>query len=312
MADPADIGLLEILSVGDITGDFFVPAYQRGYRWTEHEVRQLLDDIRESNGGTYYLQPVVVKARADGSWELVDGQQRLTTLYLIFQYLARTHLPTAAASYTITYETREGSEDYLDRSERSRRRFQYRLLPHVPAPTGASRNGSGSSSTARPIEATRIYGYLFDHVKVLWYEAPEDVDSTDLFTRLNVGRIPLTDAELVKALLLSEATLARVRPIAPGDRGALGWHRARPAEPRGLGVRDRRGRTRRRPTSASCSTALAGGSRVGVNDRSSTPSSPCGAGSRSDPKASGETSSTFTRSCSAGTRIGTCSTRSAT
>jgi hypothetical protein len=40
-------------------------------------------------------------------------------------------------------------------------------------------------------------------VKVLWYEAPKEVDSRDLFTRLNVGRIPLTDAELVKALLLS-------------------------------------------------------------------------------------------------------------
>ena len=40
---------------------------------------------------------------------------------------------------------------------------------------------------------------------MLWYEAPKDVDSTDLFTRLNVGRIPLTDAELVKALLLSRS-----------------------------------------------------------------------------------------------------------
>src|SRR6476620_2642235 len=115
MAETGDGSLLKTAPVGDITGDFFVPAYQRGYRWTEQEVRQLLDDIRESNGGTYYLQPVVVKARADGSWELVDGQQRLTTLFLIFQYLARTHLPTAATNYTITYETREGSKDYLDR-----------------------------------------------------------------------------------------------------------------------------------------------------------------------------------------------------
>ena len=57
-------------------------------------------------------------------------------------------------------------------------------------------------------EATRLYGYLFEHVKVLWYEAPKEVDSTDLFTRLNVGRIPLTDAELVKALLLSHGQLS--------------------------------------------------------------------------------------------------------
>lgn len=89
---------LKILAVGDVSGDFFVPAYQRGYRWGEHEVIQLLDDIRESNGATYYLQPLVVKARDDGSWELVDGQQRLTTLYLIFRYLKATHLPSAAAN----------------------------------------------------------------------------------------------------------------------------------------------------------------------------------------------------------------------
>ena len=115
MADSADGGLLKILSVGDIAGIFFVPAYQRGYRWTEHEVGQLLEDILDSDGATYYLQPVVVKARDDGSWELVDGQQRLTTLYLIFHYLKGTHLPSATTNYSISYETRPGSKDYLSR-----------------------------------------------------------------------------------------------------------------------------------------------------------------------------------------------------
>lgn len=202
MADSADNGLLEILSVGDITGDFFVLAYQRGYRWTKQEVRQLLDDIRESNGGTYYLQPVVVKARADGSWELVDGQQRLTTLFLIFQYLARTHLPTAATNYTITYETREGSKDYLDRLSEADAASNIDYF-HMFRAYRCIEEWFAQFEHRTTHEATRIYGYLFDHVKILWYEAPEDVDSTDLFTRLNVGRIPLTDAELVKALLLS-------------------------------------------------------------------------------------------------------------
>src|SRR4051794_3777380 len=110
-----DAGSLKILTVGDIKGDFFVPAYQRGYRWAKHEVRALLNDIRESNGATYYLQPLVVKGRPDGAWELVDGQQRLTTLYLIFKYLKATHLPSADTHYSITYETREESKDYLDR-----------------------------------------------------------------------------------------------------------------------------------------------------------------------------------------------------
>ena len=80
MTELSDDGLLRTVPVGDITGDFFVAAYQRGYRWGEHEVLQLLDDIRDSNGATYYLQPIVVKGRDDGSWELIDGQQRVITL----------------------------------------------------------------------------------------------------------------------------------------------------------------------------------------------------------------------------------------
>ena len=51
--------------VGDITGHFYVPAYQRGYRWGKDEVRKLLDDIWESRDRPYYLQPVVVKRLGD-------------------------------------------------------------------------------------------------------------------------------------------------------------------------------------------------------------------------------------------------------
>lgn len=206
--DHTDGGLLKILSVGDVAGDFFVPAYQRGYRWTEHEVGQLLDDIRASNGASYYLQPLVVKARDDGSWELVDGQQRLTTLYLILQYLRRTHLPSAATSYTITYETREGSKRYLDDLGEAEADSNIDFF-HMFRAYRCIEEWFAGFAHRTTHEATRFYGYLFDSIKVLWYEAPADVDSTDLFTRLNVGRIALTDAELVKALLLSHGQAGR-------------------------------------------------------------------------------------------------------
>lgn len=77
--------ILEPRAVGDVTGAFFVPGYQRRYRWGPDEVDRLLADIWESNGEPYYLQPVVVEQMADGRWELIDGQQRFTTLYLIFE-----------------------------------------------------------------------------------------------------------------------------------------------------------------------------------------------------------------------------------
>jgi len=71
------------LPVSEISGSFFVPAYQRGYRWGRLEVRQLLDDVTASEGKRYYLQPIVVKRMPDGRLELIDGQQRLTTLHLM-------------------------------------------------------------------------------------------------------------------------------------------------------------------------------------------------------------------------------------
>lgn len=197
-----DSGQLKTMPVGDISGEFFVPSYQRGYRWGQQEVGQLLDDIRESDGATYYLQPVVVKSREDGSWELVDGQQRLTTLYLIFRYLKKTHLPSATVGYSLTYETREGSRAYLEQLDELLAPSNIDYFHMFNAYT-CIENWFAQFEHRTTHEATRFYGYLFDNVKVLWYEAPSAVDSRDLFTRLNVGRIPLTDAELVKAQLLS-------------------------------------------------------------------------------------------------------------
>ena len=95
MTTSAGDAYLEPRLVGDIDRRFYVPAYQRGYRWGEVEVRRLLDDIWESRDKPYYLQPVVVKRHGD-EWELVDGQQRLTTLFLIFQYMKSEGLQSLA------------------------------------------------------------------------------------------------------------------------------------------------------------------------------------------------------------------------
>ena len=83
---------LEMKFVNNIAGKFFVPSYQRGYRWGTAEVCRLLDDIfaLKGQGGqankNYCLQPIVVKNSGDGTFEVIDGQQRLTTLFLIYKY----------------------------------------------------------------------------------------------------------------------------------------------------------------------------------------------------------------------------------
>lgn len=91
--------ILELKSIENFLGfHFLVKDYQRGYKWTATEVRQLLDDLNEfepKENEFYCLQPIVIKADNDKK-ELIDGQQRCTTIYLILQYLGQ-HL------FDITY-----------------------------------------------------------------------------------------------------------------------------------------------------------------------------------------------------------------
>jgi hypothetical protein len=193
--------------VGDLDGHFFVPGYQRGYRWGEHEVGRLLDDIQQSGGEPYYLQPIVVKRLAGGKWELVDGQQRLTTLFLILQYIRRNALPAAHPRYSLEYETRPDSHAYLSElnPEDHTRNIDFFHIYRAYECIREWFERQGNQLQA----AIDFYTAMSKFVQVIWYEAPARMDSKELFRRLNVGRIPLTDAELVKALLL-----ARIRDAA--------------------------------------------------------------------------------------------------
>jgi len=196
--------LLELKLIGDIAGRFFVARYQRGYRWGRLEVERLLNDIWDSKGAPYSLQPIVVKLKSEGEWELVDGQQRLTTLFLIFLFMQRERLQNAGPPYSIQYETRPGSEVYLQTLDPALRESNIDFF-HLYSAYDCISTWFDAHGTRRQYVANKFYGYLFESVRVIWYEAPYYLDSTTLFTRLNVGRIPLTDAELVKALLLSRS-----------------------------------------------------------------------------------------------------------
>ena len=98
-----------------INKKFYVPTYQRGYRWDVKQVEDLLNDLYEfkntantSAGEFYCLQPIVVKKNGE-KYEVIDGQQRLTTILIILKYLNQRR------TYSIYYATRPGSEEFLDK-----------------------------------------------------------------------------------------------------------------------------------------------------------------------------------------------------
>lgn len=190
--------LLETKLVSDITGTFYVPSYQRGYRWGADEVLRLLNDIYVNGKKNYCLQPVVVRKKGD-AYELIDGQQRLTTLYLIYRYMKNVNPFFGEPAFDLVYETRENSEEFLRSIDLSRRdeNIDYWFI------SNAYETIKKWFEVDMQIRVLHIFEYFKEDVKIIWYEVGENEDAISLFTRLNIGKIPLTSAELVKAMFLS-------------------------------------------------------------------------------------------------------------
>ena len=82
----------QMISIKELNGKtFYIPAYQRGFRWSKQQVMELIEDLvnfvdRDNNQRIYSLQPIVVKKICDNKYELIDGQQRLTAIYILLAF----------------------------------------------------------------------------------------------------------------------------------------------------------------------------------------------------------------------------------
>ncbi len=200
--------VLNTILVGDIKGHFFVPSYQRGYRWGEKEVRLLIEDIKNNGENPYCLQPIVVKKRnnaegAEAEYELIDGQQRLTTLFLLYKFFSkRSNGFLPGPKFTLEYETRSGSEEFLNNinPDIANDNIDYWYINRAYQTMG------DILPLDKAHDITKINQCLANCVSIIWYEIPQsdEDDAVSLFQRLNIGKIQLTASELVKALFLRE------------------------------------------------------------------------------------------------------------
>ena len=248
-------------SIGELLDGryFYIPAYQRGYRWTAKQVEDLLRDLlcfandEKKDFDFYCLQPIIAKPITDtakmqtlfqgidsqslaekGCWEIIDGQQRLTTLFLLYKYLmlkkgwdeeTLAEEEDGKELYHIFYATREESSDFLQSlsldalnsdSSNASNIDHYHMLGAFKTidewikTSGKEINarynlGKGLDAVRSPI--FELLNGMRDtktgSVQVLWYELAENSDnSIREFQKINTGKLKLTDAELVKGLFL--------------------------------------------------------------------------------------------------------------
>lgn len=257
--------IIELRNIHSLSGlNFLVPDYQRGYRWTCTQAVEMLKDfsdfIQASNAtgktkeGFYCLQPVVVKPRCwidkEGclieGYEVIDGQQRLTTLYLLLTALfCKDERNKEDVSdfklFSIYYQTREDSRDFLQNisnmAYKAEKAYECIDFYHINMVFEAfmseldNENKIGHDRSLVKLILDQDWRNEEDeedeeyeeenntqptdharNVRVIWYEigTEEKATSEDIFTRLNIGKIPLTNAELIKAMFLKESNFGKI------------------------------------------------------------------------------------------------------
>ena len=215
---------VELKPISDLFNQsFFVPSYQRGYRWSKTHIDELLEDlydfaIDKKDNDYYCLQPVIVKKRED-QWELVDGQQRLTAIWLISALYYCSNKEDVVGiehqEYKMVYEGKDTFtnlfaiiDDLIENT--SLRKIVEQLLPRkedsidceylinsIEYITIFQRN----NKTAKGVLG-RIFDVISD-IKVIWYVL-DDEDAIETFTNVNANKIELTNAELIKAIILND------------------------------------------------------------------------------------------------------------
>lgn len=217
---------------------FVIPSFQRGYRWEEKQVTDLLEDIKQFanddnvKSDSYFLQPVVVKAcKYNGidAYEVLDGQQRLTTMLLLLKRLMK----------RLGEDEREMYQDCLYDIV-----YTNRPQLNFDNPNAADNIDSYYLSEAKRIiddwfkEQTKnkqnlnkfTDSLLCDQkrqVKIIWYaieEDSEDLVSINIFNRLNKGKISLTSSELIKALFIMDYDLRANGDKLPAEQLSMEWN----------------------------------------------------------------------------------------
>lgn len=235
----------EKIFVGKVFGDmwFSIPAYQRPYVWGKDQVTDLLDDVvaamRSSDTDEYFIgslviRPVEMQDNAEQAYtenELLDGQQRLTTLLLIFASLRDLTRDDDSLSTCGEAIFMKGSKA-KNIPERMRLNFQIRdaaqsflesLKTHGQTEVLAAEDDEGISDISvrnmanslfeirkfieqQKVDVDKLIGYLWQKVSLIYVSTEQLSDAIRLFNVLNNRGIPLRNSDILKSLNLDVVT----------------------------------------------------------------------------------------------------------
>lgn len=190
---------LKIISVSSVfeSINYLVPIYQRNFAWTEVQIVQLIEDIESSINGpekNYFLGNLIVNQTDNNVFEVIDGQQRLTTLYLLEKYLG-----LVFAKEALRFEAREKSNRTLSYVSDS---SNPGLIEELSAPEILT----GFQIVENYFKTKNIDKRKFikklDQVFLIQVQVPQNIDLNHYFEIMNTRGEQLELHEIAKAKLL--------------------------------------------------------------------------------------------------------------
>ena len=230
-----------------VKNSYVIGSYQRGYRWDEENVIELLNDIYEgklveknlspeeissdshnliysimqkSSKAKYCLQPLVVR-KSNDQYSVIDGQQRLTTLFIILKVLSNiSDNIKFPETFSIKYKSRERSKEFLDslseNSQPDNIDAAYMKQSYITAQkwflkkneefiSHLSDCSEEDPSKLNSAFAGYLRGILKENTRFIWDDVDDDSKDNEqkIFADRNTGKLDLTDSELIKSIFMN-------------------------------------------------------------------------------------------------------------
>ena len=191
---------LEELSIQDLFNQegntkYEIPIYQRNYAWENEEIIALVNDVWDAycqSKGTYFIGTLVTYDRGDNRYEVIDGQQRLTTLYLILKSL------DCEVKSKLTYRSRKRSNDTINKLP-----IQEKDNPDLGILRGFKVVENAINEIVGTENKENFTKYLLAQVHIIHYRVPRDVNLNHYFEVMNSRGEQLEKHEIVKSKLIA-------------------------------------------------------------------------------------------------------------
>lgn len=173
-----------------------IPIYQRNYAWEREEIYALIKDVYDSlKKPVYYIGTLVTYKRDENIYEVIDGQQRLTTIYIILKVLGIDNIPNR-----LTYSARKISAATIEKMPKFGEEKDSGIVDGFNYAQEALKDIVGEKKA--DIDAFKYY--FLNKMRIIHYRVPKDVDLNHYFEVMNSRGEQLEKHEIVKAKLCDQ------------------------------------------------------------------------------------------------------------